>query len=106
MFKLDEVKIRRMLPSEAETVAKVDSYAYQNDPIVLAIFQLNSEKARRMKEERNINFYTNRPRDTFVAVYRGEIIGLIRSFPCTGVFMDLFTLKANTSNSSIAKLRI
>jgi hypothetical protein len=89
MFNLDEVEIRRMLSSEAEIVAEVDSYAYQNDPIVVAIYQSNSEEVRKKREEGLISMYTNSPQETFVAVYKEKIIGLIRSFPCTGVFKDL-----------------
>jgi hypothetical protein len=39
-----DLEIRRMKPSEAITVAKVDSYAYQNDPLTVALIQSNSEK--------------------------------------------------------------
>ena len=42
-----DIEIRRMLSSEAEAVAEVDSYAYQNDPIVVAINQSNSEETRK-----------------------------------------------------------
>ena len=89
MFNLEEVKIRRMLPSEAETVAEVDSYAYQNDPIFIAIFQSNTEEKRKKRETNLVRMYTNNPQDTFVALHDGKIVGLIRSFPCTGVFKDL-----------------
>lgn len=78
-----------MLPSEAERVAEVDSYAYQNDPITVAISQSNSEEARKNREAGLVGMYTNNPRETFVAVLEGEIVGFIRSFPCTGLFKDL-----------------
>jgi len=83
-----DVEIRRMLPSEAEAVARVDSYAYQNDPLTVALQQSNSEKARQTREKK-IQIYTNNPKETFVALHNEEIIGFIRSFPCTGLFKDL-----------------
>lgn len=86
---LDFVEIRRMLPSEAEEVAKVDSYAYQNDPLTVALQQSNSEKARRNREQNLINFYTNNPQETFIAVHKDRIVGFIRSFPCSGLFKNL-----------------
>jgi len=46
-MKLDDIEIRKMHASEAEKVAEVDSYAYQNDPITVAIYQSNSEEARK-----------------------------------------------------------
>ena len=84
-----DIEIRRMLPSEAEKVAEVDSYAYQNDPIVVAIHQSNNEEARMKREKDLIGMYTKNPQETFVAVHEGEIIGLIRSFPCTGIMKGL-----------------
>jgi len=84
-----DVEIRRMKPSEAESIAKVDSYAYQNDPLTVALLQSNSEKARQSREQRLIQMYTNNPQETFVAVHEDRIIGFIRSFPCTGLFKDL-----------------
>ena len=84
-----DVEIRRMLPSEAERVAEVDSYAYQNDPIVVAINQSNSEDTRMKREASLIGMYTSNPQETFVAIHEGKIIGFIRSFPCTGLFKDL-----------------
>ena len=86
---MDDIEIRRMLPSEAEKVAEVDSYAYQNDPIVVAINQSNSEETRKNRERQLLRMYTNNPQETFVAIHEGKIIGFIRSFPCTGLFKDL-----------------
>jgi GNAT superfamily N-acetyltransferase len=86
---LGDIEIRRMKPSEAEAVARVDSYAYQNDPLTVALQQSNSEKARQTREKNLIQMYTNNPQETFVALHNGEIIGFIRSFPCTGLFKDL-----------------
>jgi GNAT superfamily N-acetyltransferase len=86
---MDDIEIRRMLPSEAEIVAEVDSYAYQNDPIVVAINQSNSEETRKKREKQLIDMYTKNPQETFVAVHKGKIIGFIRSFPCTGLFKNL-----------------
>ena len=90
---MDDIKIRRMLPSEAEKVAEVDSYAYQNDPMTVAIHQSSSEETRKKRENSLIRMYSNNPRETFVAVYEGKIIGFIRSFPCIGLFKDLFYLE-------------
>ena len=84
-----DIEIRRMLSSEAETVAEVDSYAYQNDPIVVAINQSNSEETRKERMNSLVRMYTNNPRETFVAIHEGRIIGYIRSFPCTGLFEGL-----------------
>jgi predicted N-acetyltransferase YhbS len=89
MFDLDKVEIRRMVPSEAEIVAKVDSYAYQNDPIFVSIYQSNTEETRKKRETNLVRMYTNNPQDTFVALIEDKIVGLIRSFPCTGLFKDL-----------------
>ncbi len=86
---MDGIEIRRMLPSEAEKVAKVNSYAYQNDPIVVAINQSNSEETRKKQERQLTGMYTNNPQETFVAIHEGKIIGFIRSFPCTGLFRDV-----------------
>lgn len=86
---LDKVKIRCMKPSEAETVAKVDSYAYQNDPLIVALLQSNSEKTRQNREQNLVNMYTNNPQENFVAVHEDRVIGFIRSFPCTGLFKSL-----------------
>jgi GNAT superfamily N-acetyltransferase len=86
---LDSVEIRRMLPSQAEEVAKVDSYAYQNDPLTVALQQSNSEKSRRNREQNQINFYTNNPQETFVAIHKNRIVGFIRSFSCSGLFKNL-----------------
>jgi len=33
--------------------------------------------------------FTNNPQETFVAIHNNQIIGFIRSFPCTGMFKDL-----------------
>ena len=90
---MDDIKIRRMLPSEAEKVAEVDSYVYQNDPMTVAIHQSNSEETRKKRENSLIRMYSNNPKETFVAVYEGKIIGFIRSFPCIGLFKDLFYLE-------------
>lgn len=86
---MDDIKIRRMLPSEAEKIAEVDSYAYQNDPITVAIYQSNSEETRKDRMKNLIGMYSNNPQETFVALHNGIIIGFIRSFPCTGLFKDL-----------------
>jgi len=86
---MNGIEIRRMLPSEAEIVAEVDSYAYQNDPMAVAIQQSNSEETRKKREKNLIRMYSNKPQETFVAVLEGKIIGFIRSFPCTGLFKDL-----------------
>ncbi|MBD3206593.1 GNAT family N-acetyltransferase [Candidatus Bathyarchaeota archaeon] len=84
-----DLEIRRMKPSEAITVAKVDSYAYQNDPLTVALIQSNSEKARQTREQGLIQMYTINPQETYVAVHGDRIIGFIRSFPCTGLFKEL-----------------
>jgi GNAT superfamily N-acetyltransferase len=84
-----DLEIRRMLPSEAKRVAEVDSYAYQNGPIVVAVNQSNSEKTRKKQEKQRIQMYTDNPQEAFVAIHQEEIIGFIRSFPCTGIFKDL-----------------
>lgn len=86
---MDDIKIRRMLPSEAEKIAEVDSYAYQNDPITVAIYQSNSEETRKDRMKNLIGMYSNNPQETFVALHNGIIIGFIRSFPCTVLFKDL-----------------
>jgi predicted N-acetyltransferase YhbS len=88
-MKLDNIKIRRMKPSETEITAKVESYAYQNVPINVAIYQSNSEEARKHREKLRVGMFTNNPQKTFVALHNGEIIGFIRSFPCTGVLKNL-----------------
>ncbi len=88
-MKLDEIHIRKMEPSEAEKVAKVDSYAYQNDPITVTIFQSNKEEARQKRETNLIGMYTNNPQETYIALDQDRIIGLIRSFPCTGLFKQM-----------------
>ena len=88
-MKLDDIEIRKMHASEAEKVAEVDSYAYQNDPITVAIYQFNSEEARKTREKNLIGMYTNNPQETYVALLQYKIIGLIRSFPCTGLFKQL-----------------
>jgi len=83
---MDDIEIRRMLPSESEIVAEVDSYAYQNDPVTVAIYQSNGgEEARKKREESLIDVYSNRPHETFGAVHEGRIIGFIRSQPCSGL---------------------
>jgi GNAT superfamily N-acetyltransferase len=84
-----DVEIRRMLPSEAGAVARVDSCAYQNDPLTAALHQSNSEKTRQAREKSLVQMYTNNPRETFVALHGDEIIGFIRSFPCEGLFKGL-----------------
>ena len=86
---MDDIEIRRMLPSEAEIVAEVDSYAYQNDPMTVAIHQSNSEETRKKRENSLIRMYNNNPQEIFVAIHEEKIIGFIRSFPCTGLFKDL-----------------
>ena len=86
---MNDIEIRRMLPSEAEIVAEVDSYAYQNDPMTVAIHQSNSEETRKKRENSLIRMYNNNPQETFVAIHEEKIIGFIRSFPCTGLFKDL-----------------
>ena len=48
-MKLDAIEIRKMYPSEAEKVAEVDSYAYQNDPIPVAINLTAKKPARHEK---------------------------------------------------------
>ena len=88
-MRLDDIEIRKMHPSEAEKVAEVDSYAYQNDPIPLVIYQSNSEEARKTREKNLIGMYTNNPQETYVALLQYKVIGLIRSFPCTGLFKQL-----------------
>ena len=86
---LDDIVIRKMLPTEVEIVAKVDSIAYQNDPIIVAIHQSNSEEARMKREKNLIGMYTNNPQETYVASHNDKIVGLIRSFPCLGLFKQL-----------------
>jgi GNAT superfamily N-acetyltransferase len=86
---MDDIDIRRMQPSEAERVAEVNSYAYQNDPITVAIHQSNSDETRKDRKRNLIKMYSNNPQETFVALHDGVIIGFIRSFPCTGLFKDI-----------------
>lgn len=86
---LSDIVIRRMKPSEAEVTARVESFAYQNVAINVAIYQSNSEEARKHREKLRINMFTNNPQETFVALQNGKIIGFIRSFPCTGVAKNL-----------------
>jgi len=87
---LDDVEIRRMKSSEAEVTATVESYAYQNVPINVAIYQSNSEEARKHRENLRVGMFTNNPQETFVALNNEKIVGFFRSFPCTGMLKDLY----------------
>ena len=84
-----DIEIRKMLHSEAELVAKINSITYQNDPLTVALLQSNSEKTRQTQEQNLLQMYTNNPQETFVAIHDGRIIGFIRSFPCSGLFKNL-----------------
>jgi len=86
---MEGIIIRRMLPTEVEKVAEVDSYAYQNEPVPVALYQSNSEEARKKREKYLIKLYTNKPHETYVAFHEDKIIGLTRSCPCTGIFRQI-----------------
>jgi predicted N-acetyltransferase YhbS len=79
-----KIEIRRMLPSDVEVVAELDSYAYLNNPGAIFLYGGNSEKERKLQEKARIALYTNNPQETYVAVRGGNIVGVIRSVPCSG----------------------
>ena len=85
---MNEIEIRRMQPSDVQEVAEVDSYAYLNNPGTLIMYGGNSEKERKLLEKAKIKLYTNNPQDTYIALNKGKIVGLLRSAPCTG---DMFS---------------
>ena len=81
---MDEIEIRRMQPSDVGAVAEVESYAYLNGPVAVAVYGGNGEKERKVLEKTRIDLYSNNPQETYVAVDKGKIVGGIRSFPCSG----------------------
>jgi predicted N-acetyltransferase YhbS len=79
-----EIEIRRMQPSDVGVVAELDSYAYLNNPGAIFLYGGNGEKERKLQEKSRIALYTNNPQETYVAVHKGKIVGVIRSVPCSG----------------------
>ena len=85
-----EITIRRMQPSDVEAGAEIDSYAYLSNPGAIFLYGGNGEKERKIQEKSRIALYTNNPRETYVAVHKGKIVGVIRSAPCSGDFFSRF----------------
>ena len=87
---MGEIELRRMQPSDVGAVAEIDRYAYLDAPVSVAVYGGNGEKERKAQEKSWFDLYANNPQDTYVAVIGGNIVGAIRSFPCSGDYFSSF----------------